>query len=74
MLVWFTLLADVLTEVNRTVYSYKMQGSTFTGSDFSDFSNFIFKVNHFFMEQKGIPSKKATTDRKQLDDVKNCSI
>lgn len=74
MLVWFTLLADVLTEVNRTVYSYKMQGSTFTGSDFSDFSNFIFKVNHFFMEEKDIPFEKAKIDRKQFDDVKNRSF
>ena len=74
MLVWFTLLADVSTEVNRTVYRYKMQGSTFIGSDFSDISNFVFKVNHFFMEEKGIPSEKAKIDRKQLDDVKNCSF
>ena len=74
MLVWFTLLTDVSAEVNRTVYSYKVQGSTFTGSVFSDISNFIFKVNHVFMEEKGIPSEKAKIDRKQLDDVKNCSI
>ena len=51
-----------------------MQGSTFTGCDFSDISNFIFKVNHFFMEEKRIPSEKAKIDREQLDDVKNCSI
>ena len=74
MLVWFTLLADVSPEVNRTVYRCKMQGSTFTGCDFSDISNFIFKVNHFFMEEKRIPSEKAKIDREQLDDVKNCSI
>ena len=51
-----------------------MQGSTLTGSNFSDISNFIFKVNHFFKEEKGIPFEKAKIDWKQLDVVKNCSI
>ena len=74
MLVSLTLLTDVSTEVNRTVYRYKVQGSTFTGSVFSDISNFIFKVNHFFMEEKDIPFEKAKIDRKQFDDVKNRSF
>ena len=34
--------------------------------DFSDFSIFIFKVNHVFMEEKDNPAEKVVKDEEEL--------
>ena len=42
-----------------------MQDSKF--ADFSDFSSYIFKVNHVFTEGKNNPVEKAVIDVEELD-------
>ena len=47
----------------------KMQDSMFADIDFSDFSIFIFKVNHIFMEKKDNPVEKVVTDEEEPDGI-----
>ena len=50
-----------------------MQKFTFRNIDFSDFSNFIFRVNHVFMEERDNPIKKVI-DKEELDGFARDSI
>ena len=43
-----------------------MQEFTFRNIDFSDFSNFIFRVNHVLMEERNNPIKKVI-NKEELD-------
>ena len=43
-----------------------MQDSAFADIDFSDFSSFIFKVNHVFMEEKDNTVEKVLQDEEEL--------
>ena len=45
----------------------KMQDSTFEEINFSNFSSFIFKVNHVFMEEKHNPLEKVVIVEKKID-------
>ena len=47
----------------------KMQESTFADTDFCDFSSFIFKVNHVFMEVKDNPLEKVVIDEEEIDSI-----
>ena len=47
----------------------KMQDPTFADIDFSDFSIFIFKVYHVFMEEKDNPLEKVVIDEEELDGI-----
>ena len=51
-----------------------MQDSKFADIDFSDFSSFIFKVNHVFMEEKDNPAEKVAIDEEDLDNIEKDSI
>ena len=44
-----------------------MQDSTFEEINFSNFSSFIFKVNHVFMEEKHNPLEKVVIVEKKID-------
>ena len=46
-----------------------MQGSTFADVDFSNFSVFIFKADHVFMEEKDNPVEKVNIDKEELDGI-----
>ena len=49
-----------------------MQDSTF--ADFSNFSSFIFKVNHIFMKEKDNPVEKVVIDEEELDGIETDGI
>ena len=51
-----------------------MQDSKFADIDFSNFSSFIFKVNHVFMEEKDNPSEKVAIDKEDLDNIEKDGI
>ena len=42
--------------------------------DFSDFSVFIFKVNHVFIEDKDNPVEKVVIDEEELGGIEKDSI
>ena len=44
-----------------------MQDSTFEDVNFSNFSSFILKVNHVFMEEKHNPLEKVVIVEKKID-------
>ena len=47
-----------------------MQETTLVGIDFSDFSSFIFAVNHFLTEEEDNPlEEKVVLDQEELDGV-----
>ena len=46
-----------------------MRKTTFTDIDFSDFSSFIFKVNHVFREEKYHPLEKVVIDKQELNGI-----
>ena len=46
-----------------------MQGSGFADIDFSDFSNFVFKVNQVFIEKKNNPVENVFIDEEKLDGI-----
>ena len=51
-----------------------MQEIPFASIDFSDFSSFIFKVNHVFLEEKDNPPEKVVIDEEELDGLeKHCT-
>ena len=47
----------------------KLQETMFAGIDFSNFSAFIFKANHVFIENKGNISEKNVIDDEELDGI-----
>ena len=52
----------------------RMQEIPFGSIDFSDFSSFIFKVNHVFLEEKDNPPEKVVIDEEELDGLeKHCT-
>ena len=46
-----------------------MQGSGFADIDFSDFSNFVFKVNQVFIKKKHNPVENVFIDEEKLDGI-----
>ena len=46
-----------------------MQGSGFADTDFSDFSNFVFKVNQVFIKKKHNPVENVFLDEEKLDGI-----
>ena len=51
-----------------------MQNSTFADIDFSDFSSFIFQVNHVFMEEKNNPLERVVMDETELDGIHSMTM
>ena len=47
----------------------KLQETMFAGIDFSNFSDFIFKANHVFIENKDNISEKVVIDDEELDGI-----
>ena len=43
--------------------------SSLADIDFSDFSVFIFEVNHVFVEEKDNPEEKVVIDEEELDGI-----
>ena len=52
----------------------KMHDFTFADVDFSDFSSFIFKVNHVFMGEKENPAEKVVINEEDLDGIETDGI
>ena len=50
-------------------YKEKMLDSTFTDTDFSNLSSFIFRVNHIFVGEKDKLVEKNATNEEELDDI-----
>ena len=46
-----------------------MLGSGFAYIDFSDFSNFVFKVNQVFIKKKHNPVENVFIDEEKLDGI-----
>ena len=47
----------------------KLPETMFAGIDFSNFSDFIFKANHVFIENKDNISEKVVIDDEELDGI-----
>ena len=58
--------ASYRSKCTQNKYETKCRRLRFTDIDFSDFSGFIFKVNHAFMEEGDNPSEKVVIDGEEL--------